>query len=133
MAALNRSLIASIAFAFAVPLASSAQPVAHDGIGAAHPQLLLKSLEQRLGTNPFDAVSLNNLAVIKLAEEDPFAAAELLARAQRLAPDNRIILDNHARVAKWLVERAPKETPEATSEQARSNVPPEPPPLWPLQ
>ncbi|MGQ0619706.1 MAG: hypothetical protein ACT4QA_07265 [Panacagrimonas sp.] len=95
------------------------------------PQLVLKSLEARLGANPFDPASLNNLAVIKLSENDPYAAAELLARALRLAPANRIIADNHKRLTDWLSARLPTESNTGFSEDSQPQLPPEPPPLWP--
>lgn len=128
-------VVTGLMLAGAAPLSSRAQSPAPEGTvdqaGALHPQLLLKSLERRLGTNPFDPYSLNNLAVIKLAEDDPFAAAELLARAQRLAPDNPVIAENHARLTRWLGERRPQGEQEVKPANTTGSLPPEPPPIWP--
>ena len=86
----------SAAHAAEVPLAAPA--------GGA--EVMLKSLEDRLGGNPFDPVAMNNLAVVRLAENDPYAAAELLGRAFQLAPDNAVIADNNRRLASWIEARA---------------------------
>lgn len=99
------------------------------------PQLMLRSLEDRLGANPFDPVSLNNLAVIRMAEGDPLAAAELLARARRLAPDNALVEQNHERLSLWLTQRReagdPRLTEQTVAEAKARPFPPEPPPIWP--
>ncbi len=99
------------------------------------PQLMLRSLEDRLGANPFDPVSLNNLAVIRLAEGDPLAAAELLARAHRLAPDNALVEQNHERLDQWLTQRReagdPRLSEQTVADAMARPFPPEPPPIWP--
>lgn len=130
------SVLAPLAVAGAALLSCGAvwAQATPDAAGA-HPQLLLRSLEQRLGANPFDPVSLNNLAVIRLAEGDPLASAELLARARRLAPDNAIVEQNHARITEWLTQRReagdPRLDTETVAEAQARPFPPEPPPIWP--
>lgn len=94
-------------------------------------ELLLKSLEDRLGGNPFDPVSMNNLAVIRLKENNPYAAAELLARATQLDPDNTVIADNNKRLGAWIDARAKAQNkPAEPLDDPSQPFPPEPPPLW---
>ena len=99
--------------------------------------LMLKSLEDRLGGNPFDPVAMNNLAVVRLAENNPYAAAELLGRAYQLAPDNAVIADNNTRLAAWIEararaeQRAARARPGGVVDDGSQPFPPEPPPLWP--
>lgn len=101
-------------------------------------ELMLKTLEDRLGGNPFDPVAMNNLAVIRLKENNPYAAAELLARAHQLDPDNRVIADNNARLGTWIEARAQAHAkadgkPAEPVDDPAQPFPPEPPPLWPLR
>lgn len=97
-------------------------------------ELMLKTLEDRLGGNPFDPVSMNNLAVIRLKENNPYAAAELLARASQLDPDNAVIADNNRRLGAWIEVRAKAERkPVEAVDDPGQPFPPEPPPLWPLR
>lgn len=116
----------------ALPTTLPAQPAANQA-EPAHPQLLLRSLEQRLGANPFDPVSLNNLAVIRMAEGDPLAAAELLSRAAKLAPEHHIIGDNQQQLNQWLSRRleAGDVPAAAEADDTTRPFPPEPPPIWP--
>lgn len=95
-------------------------------------ELMLKTLEDRLGGNPFDPVSMNNLAVIRLKENNPYAAAELLARAHQLDPDNTVITANNTNLGKWIEARAKAERkPAEPIDDPSQPFPPEPPPLWP--
>ena len=95
-------------------------------------ELMLKTLEDRLGGNPFDPVSMNNLAVIRLKENNPYAAAELLARAHQLDPDNTVITANNTNIGKWIEARAKAERkPAEPLDDPSQPFPPEPPPLWP--
>lgn len=94
-------------------------------------ELMLKTLEDRLGGNPFDPVSMNNLAVVKLGENNPYAAAELLGRAYQLAADNPVIADNHARLNAWIEARAKASRKKGEPvEDPSLPFPPEPPALW---
>lgn len=96
---------------------------------------LLQALEQRLGSNPFDPVAMNNLAITRLADGQPYAAAELLERAVQLAPENPVIVANHGRINAWLDAEAEAE---ATRQRRLGKVPeptdapfpPDPPPIW---
>lgn len=92
----------------------------------------INELEARLGQNPFDPVTLNNLAAAQAAHGDYFTAASLLRRAQRLAPEQPVIERNLQEVDAWISSRADSSriTPDAAANQ-RLAVPPEPPPLWP--
>lgn len=121
----------AIGLALVLPCPVGAQPALTGSTGTPPPQLLLKTLERRLGTNPFDPVSLNNLAVIKLSEDDPYAAAELLSRAQRLAPDNHVIAQNQARLTEWLGAKLAPEGAVPAATATAPQLPPEPPALWP--
>ena len=122
----------------AVLLAATAQaaevPLTAPASGA---EVMLKSLEDRLGGNPFDPIAMNNHAVVRLAENDPYAAAELLGRAFQLAPDNAVIADNNTWLASWIEARARAEQRAARGVQGAviddgsQPFPPEPPPLWP--
>ena len=94
-------------------------------------ELMLKTLEYRLGGNPFDPVSMNNLAIVRLAENNPYAAAELLGRAYQLAADNPVIADNHARLDAWIEARAKAARKKGDPvEDPSLPFPPEPPALW---
>ncbi|MBA4286592.1 MAG: hypothetical protein C0434_13785 [Xanthomonadaceae bacterium] len=94
-------------------------------------ELMLKTLEDRLGGNPFDPVAMNNLAIVKLGENNPYAAAELLGRAYQLAADNPVIADNHARLNAWIEARAKASRKKGEPvEDPGLPFPPEPPALW---
>lgn len=132
---LRRVALLAAALALSVPFAHAAEvPLAAPAGGA---EVMLKSLEDRLGGNPFDPVAMNNLAVVRLAENNPYAAAELLGRAFQLAPDNPVIADNNTRLASWIEARARAEQrasagkPGAVIDDGSQPFPPEPPPLWP--
>ncbi len=117
------------------PLAGAADaPAPLLGASPGSAELMLKTLEDRLGGNPFDPVSMNNLAVIRLKENNPYAAAELLARACQLDPDNTVFADNNKRLGAWIEARAKAERkPAAPLDDPGQPFPPEPPPLWPLR
>lgn len=123
-------LAAGVALSAAVPAADTPAPLLSSSPNDA--ELLLKTLEDRLGGNPFDPVSMNNLAVIRLKENNPYAAAELLARAHQLDPDNAVISDNNERLGTWIEARAKAERkPAEPIDDPAQPFPPEPPPLWP--
>ncbi|WP_293396169.1 hypothetical protein [Nevskia sp.] len=122
----------------ALPVFAHAADVPAPLIGASpnSAELLLKTLEDRLGGNPFDPVSMNNLAVIRLKENNPYAAAELLARAHQLDPDNTVITANNTNLGKWIEARAKAQVkadgkPAEPLDDPSQPFPPEPPPLWP--
>jgi cytochrome c-type biogenesis protein CcmH/NrfG len=97
------------------------------------PDDAMRGLEARVGTNPFDAVSMNNLAAVKASRQDWYGAAELLVRAHRIAPDNSIIEGNLDQLNQYLSQRAaPGRSTAPAHEPAEGAVWPEPPALWPL-
>lgn len=87
-------------------------------------------LEQELGTNPYDAVALNNLAVARARSSEVFSALDLLDRAARLEPDNPMIDSNRSVLRDWIARRISagrgKVDLQATDQQRL----PEPPALW---
>ena len=94
----------------------------------------MRALEAQVGTNPFDSVAMNNLAAVKAARQDWNAAAALLVRAHRLAPDNAIIGTNLDRLNAWLARSTANDakTQPAAGDQLSelAQIPPEPPALW---
>lgn len=90
-------------------------------------------LENALGRNPFDPVVLNNLAVAYAETGDFRRAAELLQRAERLAPGDATITENLQATENWLARmaRRGREAPRKEAASAEPiRVPPAPPPLW---
>jgi len=130
----TRIAVAAAVLALSVSAHAAEVPLAAPAGGA---EVMLKSLEDRLGGNPFDPVAMNNLAVVRLAENNPYAAAELLGRAYQLAPENAVIADNNTRLASWIEARARAEQrasagkPGAVVDDGSQPFPPEPPALWP--
>ena len=128
------ALLATLMLTATATAGAAELPLAAPAGGA---DLMLRSLEDRLGGNPFDPVAMNNLAVVRLAENNPYAAAELLGRAFQLAPDNAVIADNNSRLAAWIEararaeQRAAKARPGRVTDDGSQPFPPEPPPLWP--
>lgn len=102
-------------------------PVQAQRVSQPAPEDALRALEARTGTNPFDPVSMNNLASVKAARGDWQGAADLLVRAQRLAPENAVIGGNLDRLNDYLVRQQPAAT---DTPVAAVVIPPEPPPLW---
>ncbi|MDB5973285.1 MAG: tetratricopeptide repeat protein [Nevskia sp.] len=94
------------------------------------PDDAMRSLEARVGTNPFDAVSMNNLAAVKASRQDWYGAADLLVRAHRLAPDNGVIGSNLSQLNEYLASRAAPGKVAATSSPTEGAIWPEPPQLW---
>lgn len=90
---------------------------------------------EALEINPFDPVSLNNLAVAKAEQGDYHTAKDLLERAERLDEGNATITANLARLRGWLNTYAGNElrprarVPVPVANQA-GGLPPAPPPLW---
>lgn len=86
-----------------------------------------ESFAAAVNINPFDAVALNNLAVVKAAQGDYQTALMLLERANRLAPGRQDIAGNLAKFRSWL---------EGYGEKAMTDIPdlgpapPQLPPLW---
>ena len=97
--------------------------------------LASKNFAEAVKINPFDAVSLNNLAVATAAQGDVQKALGLLERANRLAPSRTDIAANlmqlRSVVAKngnvLLVQNRP---PVVNVYPNKGEVPPEPPALW---
>jgi hypothetical protein len=94
------------------------------------PDDAMRALEARVGTNPFDAVSMNNLAAVKASRQDWYGAADLLVRAHRLAPDNGVIGGNLSQLNEFLARRAAPGKAAATSSPTEGAIWPEPPQLW---
>lgn len=93
----------------------------------------IAQLENALGRNPFDPVVLNNLAVAYAETGDFRRAAELLQRADRLAPGDATVTENLQATENWLARMAQRgrEAPRKEAESAEPiRVPPAPPPLW---
>lgn len=90
---------------------------------------------EALQINPFDPVSLNNLAVAKAEQGEYHTAKDLLERAGRLDEGNQTITANLARLRGWLNTYAGNELgprSRATVPVARQagSLPPPPPALW---
>jgi tetratricopeptide (TPR) repeat protein len=84
--------------------------------------------------NPFDPVALNNMAVAKAAAGDYQAAAELLARAVRLAPNRADIRENLGNLQSWQDNYSNVALAATHPRPALQHAPallPEPPQLWP--
>lgn len=131
-----RSLI--VALALLLPGTLTAQPEAATGaelLSDGQTARAIAQLENALGRNPFDPVVLNNLAVAYAETGDFRRAAELLQRAERLAPDDATITENLLETENWLAhmaQRGREKTQQQTTESAEPiRVPPAPPPLWP--
>jgi Flp pilus assembly protein TadD len=90
----------------------------------------IEELEAQLGNNPFDPVTLNNLAVVRGERGDFFVSADLLRRAQRLAPGHPVIERNLRETNDWIASRARTGRIEPVAEDRQPMLPPEPPPLW---
>lgn len=91
----------------------------------------IQLLEADLGTNPYDAVALNNLAVTRARSAEVFSAFDLLDRAARLAPEHPVIAANRATLRDWIVRRIEVARPGGgwTSADVDRQLP-EPPALW---
>jgi hypothetical protein len=94
------------------------------------PDDAMRSLEAQVGTNPFDAVSMNNLAAVKASRQDWYGAADLLVRAHRLAPDNSVISGNLDQLNSYLAKRMAPAKSAAVPGLAQGAIWPEPPALW---
>lgn len=90
--------------------------------------------EEALRVNPFDPVSLNNLAVAKAEQGDYHSAVELLSRASRLAPENYEVAANLARLRNWMNSEAlagvEPQGPAMPKSADWAALPPPPPALW---
>lgn len=90
---------------------------------------------EALQINPFDPVSLNNLAVAKAEQGQYHTARELLERAGRLDEGNQTIAANLARLRGWLNtyagnELAPRSRVTVPASRQVGSLPPPPPALW---
>jgi hypothetical protein len=91
----------------------------------------MSRLESQVGTNPFDAVAMNNLAAVKAANQDWVAVSELLVRAHQIDPENKVIKGNLSQINSFLANKM--QLPQ--QEKGRlltdeSEIWPEPPALW---
>ncbi|MCC5870880.1 MAG: hypothetical protein JJU22_00635 [Gammaproteobacteria bacterium] len=121
----------TLGLAFALSLLLTTPDASSDGTQNWGAGSAVDRLESELGRNPFDPVTLNNLAVMRAERGNYHAAADLLARARRLAPENETIRANQESVESWLAGRGRSQEPDARGrgETVRA-LPPEPPPLW---
>lgn len=125
-----------VALALLLPAALHAQAEATTGadlLSEGQTARAIAQLEDAQGRNPFDPVVLNNLAVAYAETGDYRRAAELLQRAQRLAPGDATITENLQATENWLAQMAQRgrEETEPQAEPAEPiRVPPAPPPLW---
>ncbi|MBR9813426.1 tetratricopeptide repeat protein [bacterium] len=90
---------------------------------------------EALQINPFDPVSLNNLAVAKAEQGEYHTAKELLERAQRLDEGNQTIMANLSRLRGWLNtyagnELGPRSRVTVPVARQVGSLPPAPPALW---
>ena len=90
---------------------------------------------EALQINPFDPVSLNNLAVAKAEQGEYHTAKELLERAQRLDEGNQTIKANLSRLRGWLNtyagnELGPRSRVTVPVARQAGSLPPPPPALW---
>ena len=134
---MNRSKCSLALFGLLCAASASAQQIGTQQQGATQallaqgrPDDAMRELEARVGTNPFDAVSMNNLAAVKASRQDWYGAADLLVRAHRLAPDNGIISGNLSQLNEYLSHRVVPGKAAATQSPPEGAVWPEPPPLW---
>lgn len=117
---------------FAQPAAPTGAELLEDGQTAR----AIAQLEAALGRNPFDPVVLNNLAAAYAEAGDYRRAAELLQRAERLAPGDATITENLLATESWLARMARRAEADAESPKRKETsaepirVPPEPPALW---
>ena len=89
----------------------------------------MRVLEAQVGANPFDPVAMNNLAAVKASRQDWTGAAELLVRANRIAPNNGLVRQNLEQLNDWLQRRASL-VPADRAGGPEPTLLPEPPPLW---
>jgi cytochrome c-type biogenesis protein CcmH/NrfG len=122
--------IAALLLIWAGALPAQSDPTA-DLLARGHTLRAIEALEAQLGENPFDPVTLNNLAVVRGDRADYLVAADLLRRAQRLAPGHPVIERNLTEVEAWLAAQADAGRIQTLPEAQRLRLPPEPPPLWP--
>ncbi len=106
------------------------QEVTAELLSRGQTQRAIATLEAQLGDNPFDPVTLNNLAVVRGDRGDYFVAADLLRRAQRLSPGHPVIERNLAEVEDWLAAQADAGRIQPLPAAQRLRLPPPPPPLW---
>jgi Flp pilus assembly protein TadD len=129
-----KSLIAALALLLPAALHAQAEaPSGADLLSQGRTARAIAQLENALGRNPFDPVALNNLAVAYAETGDYRRAAELLQRAQRLAPGDATITENLQATERWLAriaQRAREETERQGEPAEPIRVPPAPPPLW---
>lgn len=90
---------------------------------------------EALQINPFDPVSLNNLAVAKAEQGEYHTAKDLLERAGRLDEGNQTIAANLARLRGWLNtyagnELGPRSRVTVPVARQAGSLPPPPPALW---
>lgn len=92
----------------------------------------IQQIERQLGENPFDAVALNNLAVVKAQNGDVYPALGLLRRAAQLAPDVPAIQENFQALEKWVGKQKQKQIADGTVQTIIEQPEPmaAPPPLW---
>lgn len=128
MHALRRCLL--ILLACSAGTAVAQQEYTADLLAQGQTVRAIDELETQLGQNPFDPVTLNNLAVARGERGDFFVAADLLRRAHRLAPGHPVIEQNLTQVDAWISHHADSGRITPLSEDRRLRLPPEPPPLW---
>ena len=129
-------------FLFALALLILAAPVhaedwqklGRDALVEGHTDQAEKYFSEAARMNPFDAVALNNKAVVKARQGQYHVALRLLERASHLAPQRIDISYNLKLLKQWLLKhgfRKNVETVAGNFERGAAVVlPPEPPALW---
>lgn len=91
----------------------------------------IRALEGELSRNPFDPVTLNNLAVRQADAGNYSEALALLERAHRLAPTHLMIESNLRDLRDWNQGRLPAEPATRRVTRDFDQRWPDVPPLWP--
>jgi len=100
----------------------------------------IENYQEAAKVNPFDPVALNNLAVARAAAGDYQSAIDLLARANKMAPNRPDIAENYRQLQSWMNEqisgrsnftmRKPVAIPDTPRPTSNYGPFAEPPALW---
>ncbi len=127
-------LVMALAIMASPVYAENWQKLGRDALVAGHTEQAEKYFSEAARMNPFDAVALNNKAVVKARQGQYHVALRLLERASHLAPQRIDISHNLKLLKQWLLKHGFRDNVETVAGNFEGKgavvLPSEPPALW---